>query len=209
MSVEVSAAVEEYLEVIFKLEEKAGSARTSDIAEQLKVALGTVTNTIESLETLRLVVHRPYRGVNLTRRGRRLALNVIRRHRLSERLLTDILRFDWGRAHEAACRLERLGRPNTCPHGNPIPDELGKIAEDRSQPLSDLDTSEGGTIVKISSENTKMLQYLAATGLVPGEKVEVERKAPFVGRLMVKVKGRRYAIDSHIASAIWVRKMEQ
>ncbi|NIU38506.1 metal-dependent transcriptional regulator, partial [Candidatus Bathyarchaeota archaeon] len=128
---ELSATIEEYLEAIYRLEEKKGSARTGDIAKELNVTLGTITNTIESMEKQRLVSHKPYRGVNLTRRGRQIALDVIRRHRLSERLLTDILSLEWSKAHDAACRLEHaiadkdiveplekaLGKPKTCPHG--------------------------------------------------------------------------------------------
>ena len=89
--VTVSSEAEEYLEAIYRLEKKTGFAKTMELARQLKVVPGSVTNTVESLERRGLVTHEPYKGVKLTEKGRRIALNVLRRHRLAERLLTDIL----------------------------------------------------------------------------------------------------------------------
>ncbi len=217
---ELSATIEEYLEAIYRLEEKKGSARTGDIAKELNVTLGTITNTIESMEKQRLVRHKPYRGVNLTRRGRQIALDVIRRHRLSERLLTDILSLEWSKAHDAACRLEHaiadkdiveplekaLGKPKTCPHGNPIPSASGEVVEEKSKILANLSLGEEGIIVKVTNEKPELLQYLATLGLVPGSKVQIEEKAPFNGPIMVKVMGASYALGRNVASVIWVKK---
>lgn len=217
---ELSATIEEYLEAIYRLEEKKGSARTGDIAKELNVTLGTITNTIESMEKQRLVRHKPYRGVHLTRRGRQIALDVIRRHRLSERLLTDILSLEWSKAHDAACRLEHaiadkdiveplekaLGKPKTCPHGNPIPSASGEVVEEKSKILANLSLGEEGIIVKVTNEKPELLQYLATLGLVPGSKVQIEEKAPFNGPIMVKVMGASYALGRNVASVIWVKK---
>src|SRR3990170_7716439 len=106
VSDEVSATVEEYLEAIYRLEESKGSAKTSELAQRMKVAVGTITNTVESMENQSLIVHEPYKGVKLTSKGRKMALDVLRRHRLSERLLTDVLQLDWSKAHDEACKLE-------------------------------------------------------------------------------------------------------
>ena len=106
MSVKVTSATEEYLEIIYRLQEKSGVATTSDLVRSLRVAPGTVTNTIARLEKESFVIHEPYRGVRLTEKGRRIALRIIRKHRLSERLLTDLLNVEWERVHEAACKLE-------------------------------------------------------------------------------------------------------
>ena len=103
---EVTPKIEEYLEGIYRLQERNGVARTSNIVKLLQVVPGTVTNTVEKLEKEGLVIHEPYRGVKLTEKGFKIALRVLRKHRLSERLLTDILSMDWDEAHEAACRLE-------------------------------------------------------------------------------------------------------
>jgi len=217
---EVSATIEEYLEAIYRLQERNGSAKTTELAKRLKVALGTITNTIESMEKQNLVVHEPYKGVKLTAKGRKMALDVLRRHRLSERLLTDILRMEWSKAHDVACRLEHaiadkdvlkplekvLGHPKTCPHGNPIPTESGKLAEEKSELLTNLSQGESGVIVKITDERQDMLQYLATLGLVPGASVSVEEKAPFNGPIMVHVMGASYALGRNVASVIWVKK---
>ena len=217
---EVSATVEEYLEAIYRLEESKGSAKTSELAQRMKVALGTITNTVESMENQSLIVHEPYKGVKLTSKGRKMALDVLRRHRLSERLLTDVLQLDWSKAHDAACKLEHaiadkdvlkplekaLGNPKTCPHGNPIPTESGKMSEERSELLTGLSQGESGTILKVTDERRDMLQYLSTLGLVPGASVSVEEKAPFNGPIIVKVMGASYALGREVASAIWVKK---
>ncbi len=219
---ELSATIEEYLEAIYRLEERKGSARTGDIAKGLNVTLGTITNTIESMEKQRLVTHKPYRGVNLTRRGRQIALDVIRRHRLSERLLTDILSLEWSKAHDAACKLEHaiadkniveplekaLGKPKTCPHGNPIPSASGEVVEEQSKILANLSLGEEGIIVKVTNEKPELLQYLTTLGLVPGSKVQIEEKAPFNGPIMVKVMGASYALGRNVASIIWVKSSQ-
>jgi len=217
---EVSSTIEEYLEAIYKLEEKKGLAKTGDLAKELNVTLGTITNTIESMEKQSLVSHKPYKGVKLTKKGRKIALDVVRRHRLSERLLTDILRLEWSKAHDAACKLEHaiadkdiikplekaLGKPKTCPHGNPIPSESGRIIEEKSELLANLGLGEEGTIVKITDERQDLLQYLATLGLVPGANVQIEEKAPFNGPIMVRVMGASYALGRNVASVIWVKK---
>lgn len=217
---EVSPTIEEYLETIYKLQEKEGSAKTTELAKRLKVALGTITNTIESMEKQSLVVHQPYKGVKLTARGRKIALDVVRRHRLSERLLVDILRMEWSKAHDAACKLEHafadkelsrpleeaLGHPKTCPHGNPIPSESGKLTEARSEALISLNAGEKGIIAKVTDERQDILQYLGKLGLVPGASVEVEEKAPFNGAILVRVGNANYALGRNVASVIWVKK---
>lgn len=217
---EVSATIEEYLEAIYRLQERDGAAKTTELAKRLKVALGTITNTIETMEKQNLIVHEPYKGVKLTEKGRKMALNVLRRHRLSERLLTDILRMEWSKAHDAACRLEHaisdrdvlkplekaLGNPKTCPHGNPIPTESGKLAEEKSELLTNLSQGDSGVIVKVTDERQDMLQYLATLGLVPGASLSIEEKAPFNGPMMVRVMGASYALGRNVAAVIWVKK---
>lgn len=217
---EVSPTVEEYLEAIYKLEEKKGAAKTTDLANELNVALGTITNTVESMEKQNLVIHVPYKGVKLTKKGERIALDVVRRHRLSERLLTDVLRLEWGKAHDIACKLEHaisdedvlnsleklLGKPKTCPHGNPIPSQSGKLTQEKSELLANFLAGEAGIIMKITDERKDLLQYLAALGLVPGVSITVEEKAPFDGPITVRADGARHALGRAVASVIWVKR---
>jgi len=219
MSEEVTAIIEEYLEGIYRLQERSRVAKTSEIVELLQVVPGTVTNTVERLEKEGYVTHEPYKGVKLTEKGRRIALDVIRRHRLSERLLTDILHVKWSEAHKAACKLEHsitsdiikklekaLDHPRTCPHGNPIPTMDEGIIEEKSEPLTNLDAKESGTIVKITEEKPEVLEYLATLGLMPEASVEVVEKAPFNGPITVKVGGTHKALSLQIASIINVKK---
>jgi len=219
MNGEVTAVIEDYLKGIYRLQEKSGVARTSDIVELLQVAPGTVTNTVDRLEKGGLVTHEPYKGVKLTEEGRKIALRVIRRHRLLERLLTDILHVNWSEAHTAACRLEHgitsditknlekaLGHPRTCPHGNPIPTKCGGIVEEESQPLTELDEKERGTIAKITEEKPDFLCYLDTIGLAPGASIEVLKKAPFDGPITLKVGGVSHALGHAMASIIQVKR---
>lgn len=216
---EVTDVVEEYLEGIYRIEEKGGVARTSDIVKLLHVVPGTVTNTVERLERDGMLRHEPYRGVRLTEKGRKIALDVIRRHRLSERLLTDFVRVDWDKAHGAACKLEHsitndvikklekaLGHPKTCPHGNPIPTACGGIIEEKLELLSALESKESGVIAKITDETPEVLKYIAALGLLPGVSIEVVEVAPFEGPLTVKADGSSHALSLSMARSIWVKK---
>jgi DtxR family Mn-dependent transcriptional regulator len=216
---EISAVIEEYLECIFKLQEKSGVARTNDIVKSLRVVPGTVTNTVEWLEKEGLVTHKPYKGVKLTEKGRKIALQVIRRHRLSERLLTDILHMEWDKVHDAACKLEHsitdemmkplektLGHPKTCPHGNPIPTKCGGIIEVESQPLTALNEQEQGTVVKITEEKADLLRYLDKMGLIPGASFKVVGKAPFNGPITIRVGRTNHALSREVASIIKVKR---
>lgn len=217
----VSNEAEEYLEVIYRLEKRRGSARTMEIARELKVVPGSVTNTIASLERRGLVIHEPYRGVKLTEKGRKLALGVLRRHRLAERLLTDILHIDWSEVHDAACKLEHaippnlikplektLGHPKTCPHGNPIPTACGGILEEKKEPLANLEAGECGIIINITDEKSDLLQDLAASGITPGVRIEVEEKPSFRGSITVRVGGKSCALDYSVVSNIYVKRID-
>lgn len=216
---EVTPAIEEYLECIYRLQEREGVARTNSIVKSLKVAPGTVTNTVERLEEEGFVTHVSYKGVRLTEKGLRIALQVVRRHRLSERLLVDILKMDWERVHETACRLEHslteevvkhlekaLNYPKTCPHGNPIPNERGRIFEEETQPLPELAKGEWGIIIKVVEEKLELLIYFRKLGLVPGAVVRVVEKPGPDELLEVEVDKKRRVLSCALASLIHVRE---
>lgn len=216
--INVSHQAEEYLEAIYRLETKVGYARTMDLSRKLGVVPGSVTNTIESLERKGLVIHEPYKGVTLTDDGRRIASSILRRHRLAERLLTDILHLDWSEVHDPACELEHalspqilkalektLGHPKSCPHGNPIPTNCGGTFEDETVALSELDAKTSGVIVKITEERAETLKQLSRLKLMPGERVEVESKTVPSGSLTVRVGNEQVQIDNDVASIIFVK----
>jgi len=215
----VTSQAEEYLEAIYRLEQKGGFARTMELARNLKVVPGSVTNTIENLKRKGLVIHKPYKGVKLTENGRKIASNVLRRHRLAERLLTDILHLDWSEVHDPACKLEHalspeilkplekaLGHPKKCPHGNPIPTSCGGIFEEKTISLSKIDPKVSCVIQKITEEKTETLQQLTKLNLIPGKKVQVENKLRAKGSLIILVEGERCTIDDELASIIYVKK---
>ncbi len=162
---------------------------------------------------------RARREISLTTKGQRAARTLVRRHRLSERFLTDVLGLDWESAHREACRLEHvlspeveeklaemLGNPVTCPHGYPIPDENGHIEEEEIKPLCDFCVDEKGCIARVEEEDPQLLQYLASLGLLPETDIEVKDVAPFGGPLLVKVGDTQYALGREVASKIWTRK---
>lgn len=209
--------IEEYLESIYKLQQEQHPVSTSRLAEHLKLSPPSVSEMVKKLASKNLVSHTE-KGVCLTKEGELNAKKVIRRHRLSERLLTDILGFRWDQVHDEACRLEHaispemedriaenLGNPRTCPHGHPIPDKDGLLVKEKVKLLSELKASDKGIIVSVYEEDPKMLQYLATLGLIPDACVRVEEVAPFGGPLIVCVSGSRYALGREVASRIKVK----
>ena len=216
----VSNQAEEYLEAIYRLESKVGFARTMDLSRKLGVVPGSITNTVENLEKKGLVIHEPYKGVKLTDNGRKIAFNILRRHRLAERLLTDILHLDWSEVHDPACKLEHalspeilkplekaLGHPKRCPHGNPIPTNCGGIFEEETVALTEFDTKTNGVIVKITEEKAEMLKQITKLKLKPGEKIQIEKVDP-QNSVTVKVRNKSCTINNDVASIIYVKKSE-
>ena len=207
--------LEEYLETIYKLTER-GEARPARIAEALGVSSPTVTAALKRLKTQGLVT-RPGGGVALTASGRQLALDIIRRHRLAERLLVDVLGMAWEDVHDEACLLEHalspkvqqaleayLGNPEECPHGHPIPSADGSVAAAQGAPLCDLESGHEAAITRVDEEDEGLLKYLASLGMYPGTKVKVCDVAPFKGPMMVQVGSSRYALGRDIAGKIFV-----
>jgi DtxR family Mn-dependent transcriptional regulator len=218
----ISKEAEEYLEAIYRLQKKTGSARTMELARQLRVVPGSVTNTIESLEKRGFVTHEPYKGVSLTEKGRRIALSILKRHRLAERLLTDILHLDWSEVHDAACKLEHalepevteslektLGHPKTCPHGNPIPTSSGRADEERSVPLVNLQPGESCIVTRIVKEKSKVLRHLSVIGLTVGVRVEVQQKSSFGSPLIIQIGAFNYPLDYEIALIVEVKRVDE
>lgn len=219
MSSNLSSIEEEYLEAVWHLERRDKIARTRDLSERLKVTMGSTSNMIDHLEHEGFLGHEHYHGVKLTKKGHKAAASVVRRHGLGERLLTDILHLDWGIAHDAACKLEhglskevtesidsKLGRPKTCPHGNPIPTENGDVFEDEAISLNELQPGEKASVSRVIEEGAEILQYLATLGLMPGANIKVENKAPFNGPLIIKINAVSHALSKDLAALIWVKK---
>lgn len=219
METEVSNEAEEYLKAIYGFQRRRGVAKTTELASELDVVLGSVTNTIQHLKKHGLVEHEPYRGVKLTAKGEKIALKILRRHRLAERLLTDILNAKWSNVHEDACKLEhaltkevtklmdkKLGYPKSCPHGNPIPSETGEIEEDKCHPLSEVSMDKVFRVSRIIDEKREKLLVLTSKNIMPGAKVRVvERKS---SNIVLYVAEKKCTLDYGAASSVLVKNME-
>ena len=214
----VTAPVEDYLKVIFELENVAGVAGTNEIATELGFAPASVSGMIRRLAEQGLITHERYRGVRLTKSGRRAALRTIRRHRVIEAYLTKALGYPWDRVHDEAERLEHaasdelidrmaaaIGEPATDPHGAPIPTRDGTIAED--PPLTGLDVVEVGARVlvdRVSDRDPEQLRYLAEIGIIPGRAVQVLSRAPFDGPIELRIGRSTKSIGPALARQILV-----
>lgn len=219
MATELSYEAEEYLEAIYKLQKRSGIAKTKELARELNVVPGSVTNTIDHLEKHGLVKHQPYKGVKLTEEGEKLALDIVRRHRLAERLLTDLLNAEWSEVHESACKLEhaltketvvllekRLGHPKFCPHGNPIPTEEGYVKEEKGIiPITQTNLNKIYIVAKITNEKRENLKALANKGIKTNVPLHLVRKEKT--HIILCVAGKEQALNYEDASYVWVKQL--
>jgi DtxR family Mn-dependent transcriptional regulator len=197
----VSSAVEDYAKAIYALETRGEGAAvsTNAIAERLGVTAASASNMVKKLDTLGLVRHVPYRGVQLTSDGVKVALEVIRHHRLLELYLAETLGVPWDRVHDEAEVLEhvlseeleeliaaKLGHPTHDPHGDPIPSRDLEIEEGSSTMLQELEPGTSGVFVRVSDSDPAMLRYLADRGIRPGASFTVVDKQPFDGPVFAR-----------------------
>ena len=194
-------------------------ARTGDLAAALGVSPATATTMVKRLVDQGLVSHLPYKGVALTDIGRKVAVAVVRRHRITERFLADLLGYSWAEADRLAPQFEHdlpqevedrlfdaLGRPTTCPHGFPIPG-LGSDGEPQMSQLYDLDPGQTAVVALSSSVSPAMVAFLGDMGLVPGAEVEVVDKQPFGGPLVVAVAGVERTLGERAGRQVHVRML--
>jgi DtxR family transcriptional regulator, Mn-dependent transcriptional regulator len=215
---EFSHAVEDCLKAIFLLAAEERGAGTSALAERLGISPGAVTKMVKKLASLRLVDHSPYRGVTLTPGGEKIALEVIRHHRLLELYLHEALGYTWDQVHSEAERLEHvlseemeekidalLGRPALDPHGDPIPSREGTLALPPATRLSDLPDDLAATVARVQNDDPELLRYLGRLGLYPGAAVCVRRREPFSGPLFIRVGDTDHAIGREVGDSVYVR----
>jgi DtxR family Mn-dependent transcriptional regulator len=213
-----SPAIDDYAKAIFALQSRDGEpVSTSALAERLGITPGSVSAMLRRLGELGLVSHVPYRGVRLTDDGRRVALEVIRHHRLLERFLADALGMSWDRVHAEAEVLEhvlsdeleeliatKLGNPVMDPHGDPIPSADLELEERSTRSMESLAQGDRGVFVRVSDADPEMLRYLAGCGISPGERFEVRDHQPFGGPLFVRFGEHEHAIGGRLAGAMRV-----
>lgn len=213
----LSHAAEDYLKAIHKLRGRNDKVTNSALAEELRVTPPSVTSMIKQLAQLQLVRHLPYQGVELTEAGERIALEVVRHHRLVELYLAEFLGYPWDRVHEEADRLEhvispelearmaeKLGNPTADPHGDPIPTREGELVEPPHCSLSEADPGARVSVRRVSDSDPEKLRYLAELGLVPNADVEVVSVEPFGGPLVVRVGEVQRVLGRELARTIRV-----
>jgi DtxR family transcriptional regulator, Mn-dependent transcriptional regulator len=217
----ISEAVQDYLKAIYNLQAMGGAVSTSALAEAMGVSAPSATGMVKKLAGMKLLRHTRYQGVVLTRAGEKIALEVLRHHRLLELYLAKALGYSWDKVHEEAETLEHaiseefeerifeaLGRPTLDPHGHPIPTREGTVERPTHEPLSDLEPGATAVIRQVSDGDAEMLRYLGARGLIPEAAVEVVEKAPFDGPLTVRMGGRSHVLGRRLASQIRVKTAE-
>jgi DtxR family Mn-dependent transcriptional regulator len=212
----VSESAQDYLKAIWKLEQ-SGDMSTTALAVKIGVAPASATAMLKKLAALGLVEHERYRGASLTPAGERMALEVVRHHRLLELYLMEALGLSWDQVHEEAERLEHhlsdeleeridraLGFPTRDPHGDPIPTPELRLASDERVCLADLEAGSMTIVRRVPDADPELLRYLATLGLVPAESVTILDQAPFDGPVTVEVRGERHAIGRSLAAQIEV-----
>ena len=214
---ELTDAIQDYVKEIYKLEATGRRATTSALAKRLGISPPSVTSMLKKLAALGLVEHTRYRGAALTVRGERVALEVIRHHRLLEQYLVETLGLGIDVVHDEADRLEHalseeleahidrtLGFPTRDPHGDPIPGPDLKIDRTHLTPLSTLEAGTKATVERVPDGDGELLRYLSKLKLTPGSRVEVRESAPFEGPVTVRVAGADHAISRQLAALIGV-----
>jgi DtxR family transcriptional regulator, Mn-dependent transcriptional regulator len=213
---DLSDALQDYLREIYKLQAESPRVKTTTLARRLGVKPPSATAMVKKLAARGLVDHQPYRGVQLTPSGERLALEILRHHRLLELYLARTLELDLDAVHAEADRLEHalsetleerideaLGSPTEDPHGDPIPDSALRILHAKSRRLTELRPGDRATVQSIPNGDGEVVRYLAELGLVPGQTVELLRAEPFGGPLTLRA-GRSAAISRQLAAEIRV-----
>ncbi|MEE9182629.1 MAG: metal-dependent transcriptional regulator [candidate division NC10 bacterium] len=217
----VSQAVEDYVKAIYLLEQRESKVTTKAVAVALDVAAPSVTAMIKRLHAMRLVRYTRYRGVALTPAGRRMALEVIRHHRLLELYLVEALGLPWDQVHAEADRLEHviseeveeriaehLGHPVADPHGDPIPTRGGEVEGPLGLPLSELTPGTAAVVKRVGDQDPAKLRYLATLGLFPQVRVTLLEKAPFGGPVSLEVGDTRCTLGGEMARQIYVLPIE-
>jgi DtxR family transcriptional regulator, Mn-dependent transcriptional regulator len=216
---DLTAPAEDYLKAIYELERGGAAAGTSDIATRLAIAPASVSGMVRRLADQGLVSHEPYRGVRLTRAGRATALRMLRRHRILECYLSEVLGYPWDRVHAEAERLEHaasdelvermaaaLGHPTVDPHGAPIPTADGVVDEQRLPALADLAVGVPARVVRVGDEDGSFLRYLDELGIAPGVAVVIRGRAPFDGPLTVGVGAAEVVMGTSAAARVFIEE---
>jgi DtxR family Mn-dependent transcriptional regulator len=210
-------SIENYLKAIYEIQKEKGKVSTNALSEKLGVAPASVTSMIKKLSEKKLLTHKRYQGVKLTQSGQKIALEVIRHHRLIELYLAEALGVPWDQVHEEAEKWEHvlsedledrmdaaLGHPTRDPHGSPIPSRDGTIIELDSIPLADMRPGQYGEVAEVSDHDPNLLRYIGKMGLYPKTKVKVVSVEPFSGPITLKVGDARHVLGAEAAQYVFI-----
>lgn len=212
-----SAAMREYLAEIYRLQEDEPTVSTTSLAERLGVSAPAVPRMLKRLKNDGLVKHVPYQGVELTELGRREALRELRRHRILEVFLVEVMGFTWDEAHEHADQLgqglndeltarmaEMTGEPERCPHGEPIPNAQGELPVVDDIALINLGVGVSGVISRVRTHDPERLRYFRSLELVPGQTFTIVGRAPFNGPMRLRVGRDEVVLGVELTKQLWV-----
>jgi DtxR family Mn-dependent transcriptional regulator len=214
-----SASEENYIKSIYHLKGDQQNVTTNELAEELKTRPASVTDMLKKLKTKKLLHYEKYQGFRLSTEGKKVALNIIRRHRLWEFFLSEKLKFTWDEVHEVAEELEHvsskklidkldeyLGFPKFDPHGDPIPDQAGKITNAEQVPLSDVAINQLAEVCGVANHSTQMLDMLRHNNIGIGTRLEIRKKFPFDQSIEIKIRNMpAFTISDRLAQNIYVR----
>jgi DtxR family Mn-dependent transcriptional regulator len=215
----ITKAIEDYLKTIHALHTHGTKVSTSAIAERMGVAQASVTGMIKKLAELKLVEHSPYHGVELTTAGNKVALEIIRHHRLLELYLAEAMGYSWDKVHDEAEKLEHfiseefedkmdavLGQPTVDPHGAPIPTKDGQLPKQDYHSLLNTVAGHRVCIVEVLDDDPEKLRYLGKLGLFPKSEILVVSKGPFNGPVEIKIGDETHHLSAEVASVIFVKE---
>ena len=217
----LSTAEENYVKSIYHLQQSFDSVSTNTLSEHIKTKPASVTDMLKKLQLKNLLNYNPYKGFKLSKEGNKAALNIIRRHRLWEYFLVNQLQFSWEEVHEVAEQLEHvtsrklidkldafLGFPKFDPHGDPIPDNNGKINHQQQMPLFLLPLNTMAVITSVQNQSSDLLAFLTNRNMHIGTRLEVKQKLNFDNSLEVKIKNRQsFHVSEQVANAIRVNPL--
>lgn len=216
-----SVAEENYIKAIYHLQQSDGNVTTNELAAELRTKAASVTDMLKKLKAKKLLNYEKYQGFRLSTEGKKIALNIVRKHRLWEYFLVEKLQFGWDEVHEVAEELEHitskklidkldafLDHPKFDPHGDPIPDSSGKMAAQKQVNLIDLPLNEQAEIVSVGSQSTELLELLRHKHLSMGTILEVKKKFSFDHSIEIKIRGQQpFIISQQLAQALFVKKV--
>lgn len=218
----LSQSVEDYLKAIYKLESDEKGASTTRIAEALEVSSASATNMIKRLAEMGLVNYQSYKGATLTPSGRKIALEIIRHHRLLELYLLEVMGYSWDEVHDEAEKLEHhiseqfedkiaelLDNPTHDPHGDPIPTKEGIMPEMKTQPLVQAEAGHHYLVSRVKNQDPELLRYLEKIGLLPGSKITVKDKGPFKGPITLLIEEAEQVLGHEVAEHILIAELPE